>query len=45
MKYQIKYSKAAICDLDRIWLEVFKASQSYDITVQYIDDLMDKVES
>lgn len=43
MKYQVKYSKVAICDLDRVWSEVFEVSQSYDITIKYIDDLMDKV--
>ena len=45
MKYRIQYSKAAIRDLDRIWMEVFDASKDYDITEQYITDLMDKVET
>lgn len=43
MKYNIKYSKLAIRDLDRIWAEVFEVSKSYDITTKYIDDLMNKV--
>ncbi len=45
MRYRIQYSKAAIRDLDRIWMEVFDASKDYDITEQYITDLMDKVET
>lgn len=43
MKYEIKYSKDAIRDLDRAWSEVLKVSKSYDIATKYIDDLMDKV--
>lgn len=45
MKYKVQYSKAAIRDLDRVWNEVFETSKSYDITEEYIDDLMDKVEA
>ena len=45
MKYKVKYSKAAIRDLDRVWTEVFEASKSYDITEKYMNDLMDKVEA
>lgn len=45
MKYKVKYSKSAIRDLDRIWAEVYEASKSYDITIQYIDDLMNKVDA
>ena len=45
MKRRIKYSKAAIRDLDRVWAEVFEASKNYDITERYIDDLIDKVEA
>ena len=44
MRYTVEYSQAAIRDLDRVWLEVFEASKSYDITEKYINDLMDKVE-
>ena len=43
MNYEVKYSKAAIRDLDRVWSEVYKASQNHEITIQYNDDLMDKV--
>ncbi len=43
MKYDVKYSRLAIRDIDRIWSEVFEASKSYDITIKYIDDLVNKV--
>ncbi len=45
MKYQVKYSRIAIRDLDRIWAEVFEASKDHDTTEKYINDLMDKVEA
>ena len=45
MKYKVKYSKIAIRDLDRIWSEVFEASKNQNITIKYIDDLMEKIES
>lgn len=45
MKYRIQYSKAAIRDFDRIWMEVLEASKDYEITEQYISDLMDKFET
>ena len=44
MKYRIEFSKAAIRDLDRVWAEVFEASQSNDTTRQYINDLLDYTE-
>ncbi len=43
MKYEVKYSKVAIRDLDKVWSEVLEVSKSYDITTKYIDDLIDKV--
>ena len=45
MKYKVEYSKAAIRDLDRVWAEVFEASEDYDIITRYMDDLMDKIEA
>lgn len=45
MKYQVKYSKQAIRDLDRVWGEVYEASKDLDTTNQYINDLMDKIEA
>ena len=45
MSYKIEYSPIAIRDLERVWLEVYNASQNLNITTQYIDSLMDKVES
>ena len=44
MRCKVKYSKAAVMDLDRVWSEVFEASKDYDIAAQYVNDLMDKVE-
>lgn len=45
MKYNIKYSKAAIRDLDNIWEEIYEVSQDITITTNYINNLMDKVEA
>ncbi len=45
MKYAVKYSRKALSDLDRIWEEVFAASQDYEITEKYIDSLLDKIEA
>ena len=42
--FKLEYSPVAIRDLDRIWLDVYSASLSYDTTEAYINDLMDKVE-
>ena len=44
MKYKVKYSKSAIRDLDRVWSEIFEASKNQNITIKYIDDLMNKIE-
>ena len=45
MKYRVEYSKAAIRDLDRVWAEVFEASQSKEVTREYLDELLDKIEA
>ena len=45
MKYKVKYSKSAIRDLDRVWSEVFEASKNQNITIKYMDDLMNKIEA
>lgn len=44
MSNHVKYSKAAIRDLDRVWAEVFEASRDIEITERYIEELLDKVE-
>ena len=44
MSCQVKYSKTAIRDLDRVWAEVFEASKDVDITERYLEELLDKVE-
>ena len=43
MSYQIDYSPIAIRDLDRVYAEVFEASQSERIATQYVIDLMDQI--
>ena len=43
MSYRIEYSPIAIRDLDRVWAEVYEASKSEEITLQYVDGLMDKI--
>lgn len=45
MKYTVSYSKSAIRDLDRVWSEVYEASKNFEITANYVNDLMNKVES
>ncbi len=44
MKLSVHYSKIAIRDLDRVFSEVYEASQSLDLSKRYIDELLDKVE-
>lgn len=43
MIYKIEYSPIAIRDLDRVWAEVFEASQETDIAIRYVEELMDCV--
>ena len=43
MSCEIVYSPLAESDLDRVWDEVYEASQDFDITDKYIDDIRDKV--
>ena len=45
MTYLVKYSRAAIEDIDRIESDVFAASQSPTITSQYIEDMLDAIEA
>ena len=44
MKYNVKYTKMAAKDLDRVWDEVYDASKSYDVAEKYINELMDETE-
>lgn len=39
MDYHLKYSPVAVDDFDRVWDEVWKASQSFDIADKYVEDL------
>ena len=43
--HTVRYSKLAVQDLERVWNEVFEASQNDEITRNYIDALMDKIET
>ncbi|MBR1757357.1 MAG: type II toxin-antitoxin system RelE/ParE family toxin [Lachnospiraceae bacterium] len=45
MKPQVKYSSAAIRDLDRVWMGVYEACHDFDTTARYLDGLLDKVEA
>ena len=39
MVYHLKYSPVAEDDLDRVWDEVWEASQNYDVADKYVEDL------
>ena len=39
MIYQLRYSPIAEDDLDRVWDEVWEASQNFDIADKYVEDL------
>ena len=43
MSYQLLYSPSALRDLDRIWAEVYSASQERGIAGAYVDGLMKAV--
>ena len=44
MTYHIQYSKLFRRDLDKVWAEVFVASQNRTTTKKYINELIDKIE-
>ncbi len=44
MKCRIRYSEAAVRDLERVHSEVYDASKSNYIAAEYINDMLDKVE-
>lgn len=43
MNFEIVYSPSAQNDLDRVWDEVYEASQDFDIADKYIKDLMTSI--
>ena len=45
MKYVIKYSPTALRDLDRVWREVLDASNDFEITQKYMNELIEKIEA
>ena len=44
MIYKIKYTKLAIRDLDKMYLEILSVSKDEDITLNYIESMMDTIE-
>lgn len=44
MKCEVKYSRVAVRDLERVWADVYEASKSVDIAERYIEELLDKIE-
>ena len=45
MRYSVKYSRAAIRDLDQVRNDGFEASQDAGTASRYVDELMDLVEA
>ena len=45
MKYEVKYSPAAVRDLNRVYSEVIEASKSSDIADQYLNGLLNRIHS
>ena len=45
MSVKVLYSKQSIRDLERVWEEVYSASQSPEVTEQYVNALLDKIEA
>ena len=43
MNFVLIYSPEALSDLDRIWMEVFEASQSVSVADRYLADLRDAI--
>lgn len=43
MEYKLVYSPEALEDLDRIWMEVWDASQDLDITEKYVAGIRSSV--
>ena len=42
MKYRIRYTPAALKDMDDVWDDVLKASASYETADKYVSDFADK---
>ncbi len=43
MSYKLRYSQEALDDMDRMWSEVWEASQDFDIADKYLDDLRARI--
>lgn len=43
MKYKIRYTPAALKDMDDVWDGVLEASKSFDIADKYVDEFADVI--
>ena len=43
MNYRIRYTPAALKDMDDLWDDVLKASASYETADKYVSDFADKI--
>jgi len=43
MMFKLEYSPAAVRDLDRVWEEVYSASQNAQTASRYINELLDEI--
>ena len=41
MNYLIRYSPAALRDMDAVWDDVYEASKDYDIADRYVEEFED----
>lgn len=43
MSYTLRYSPAAMQDMEAVWDSVFEASKSYEIADRYVNDFADEI--
>ncbi|MCM1038340.1 MAG: type II toxin-antitoxin system RelE/ParE family toxin [Ruminococcus sp.] len=43
-KYKIRYTPAALRDMDEVWDGVYEVSKEYDVADRYVDDFIDMIE-
>ncbi len=43
MSHKLIYSSEAVDDMERVWLEVYEASQDFEVADRYIDDLRNAI--
>lgn len=44
IKYKIRYTPAAMRDMDEVWDDVYEISKESDIADQYVNDFIDEIE-